>query len=39
VLFVLKIKDIFGKRKSQCKKVERGSFLYIWKEKKLVQKS
>jgi len=29
VLFVLKIEGIFGKRKSQPKRTERDSFLYI----------
>jgi len=30
LLFVLKIDDIFGKRKSQSKSVENGRFLYIY---------
>jgi len=30
LLFVLKIDDIFGKRKSQSKSAENGRFLYIY---------
>ena len=29
ILFVLKIKGMFGKRKSQFKRTERGYFLYM----------